>query len=72
MVVLNKSWYQSKGVWGGLVAVVAGIVTLFGYQMSPADQASAVDLVVGLVEMLGGFTALWGRVTAGKVIRRKA
>ena len=68
----EKPWYKSKAVWGGLVAVAAGAATVFGYQVSPADQAHLPDLLIGLVELIGGFTAVWGRVAATKFIRRTA
>ena len=68
----EKPWYQSKAVWGGLLAVGAGAATIFGYQVSPADQAHLPDLLIGLVELIGGFAAVWGRVKATKLIRRTA
>ena len=68
----EKPWYQSKAVWGGLLAVGAGAATIFGYQVTPADQAQLSDLIVGLVELIGGFAAVVGRLKATKLIRRKA
>ena len=37
----QKSWYASTTIWGGAVAAVAGLAGIFGYTISPADQAAS-------------------------------
>lgn len=63
-----KSALASKAVWGGIIAVVAGIVGLWGYSVSPADQASIVDAVSSIAAGVGGAIAIIGRILATKKI----
>ena len=64
----EKKWFASKGVWGGIVAVLAGILALFGFSVSPAEQANVVELASGLAASIGGAIAIWGRIVATKAI----
>lgn len=59
-----KPWYLSKTVWGSLIAILAALAGLFDIDLSPADQARAVDLVVQAIGALGGLVALVGRFRA--------
>lgn len=68
MNIETKPWYASKGVIGGVVAVLAGISALFGYSVSAADQASLIELLAGLAGTAGGLLAIVGRVTAKQAI----
>ena len=71
----SKAWYQSIGVWGGVTGTVAGVAGLFGYTISPEDQANVanalsqtVTLVSSLAALGGGLAAIFGRVRASKAI----
>ena len=64
----NKSWWASKTVWGGVIALLAGILGLFGYQLLPDDQTALVDGGVSLAALVGGLIAIWGRVKASKTV----
>lgn len=64
-----KPWWASKGVWGGLIAVGAGIAGAFGYVVSPEDQAMVVDAIVALVGIGGGALAVYGRIRASKQVK---
>jgi hypothetical protein len=64
----NKPWYASRGVLGGLVAALAGLASLFGYAVAPADQAALTELAVGVAAAGGGLLAIIGRVLATKAI----
>ena len=68
----NKSWWASKTVWGGLLALVAGVAGVFGYQLLPEDQAALIDGGAALAASLGGVIAIWGRVRASKGIGSQA
>jgi hypothetical protein len=59
-----KLWYQSKGVWGSLVGMLAGVLTLVGVDFNQPLQAEAATILTGAGELVGGALALWGRVTA--------
>lgn len=65
----EKSLFVSKTFWGGLIAIIAGVLGFFGYQLLPADQAALVDGGAALAASLGGVIAIWGRVKASKIIK---
>lgn len=65
----TKSWYMSKTVWGGLIAVAAGAAGAFGYTIAPDDQAQIVDAVVAVATVVGGLLAVFGRVKASKAVK---
>jgi hypothetical protein len=71
----TKPWYTSRGVWGGVVAVVASGMQLAGYAVTPADQAALAEgaaqlggLVVSGVTLVGGAISIWGRIRATHAI----
>jgi hypothetical protein len=45
----TKSIFASKTFWGAAIATVGAGVNLFGYTVSPADQAATVDAVSALM-----------------------
>lgn len=63
-----KSFFESKTVWGGLIAFIAGCGLLGKYTITPADQATVVDLITGISAQIGSALAIYGRVTATKQI----
>lgn len=65
---LVKSWMNSKGVWGGIVAAAGGLLALGHYTLSAQDAATAVDLLSGVASAVGGLIAIYGRVVASKKI----
>ena len=65
----EKTWYQSKAVWGGVVAVVAAVAGYFGLPLGEADQAALVDAALAVAGAVGGILAIYGRVTAEKQVR---
>lgn len=66
---LNKSWWQSRTVWGGLVAAGAGIAGVFDISLPPEEQDQIVDLVLALTSALGGLVAVVGRIKAERKIK---
>ena len=62
----NKAWYASRTVWGGVIAALAGILGLFGYQLLPEDQTVLIDGGVAVAALAGGIVSIWGRVKASK------
>lgn len=64
----NKSWWQSKTVWGGVIALVAGILGIFGYNLVETDQAELVEIGSGVAVVLGSLISIFGRVKASKSI----
>lgn len=64
-----KAWYQSTGVWGGLVATVAPMLTIFGINVSQATTTDMTQVVTGLVAAIGGIMAIIGRVKAQRPVK---
>lgn len=60
----SKPWYQSKTIWGGVVAVSAAIGGVFGLPLDPATQQGLVEVLCVLGGGFGGLLAIIGRVKA--------
>lgn len=68
----NKPWFKSRGVIGGLVAFVAGILALlFGVDIDQATQEQIVGAVFTLVSAFAGIYASYGRVKAKDKIGKR-
>lgn len=65
----TKTFLQSKTVWGAIIALLGGLLSLLGYQLSPDDAESLVTIVSGLASMMGSVMAIIGRISASKRIR---
>ena len=63
-----KGMLQSKTVWGGLLAVLAGVAGLLGYTVTATDLSSIGDAITSVVSMVGGLIAIYGRIKATKKI----
>ncbi|TNM65637.1 hypothetical protein [Aliirhizobium smilacinae] len=61
---MMKNWYQSKTIWGALIAVAASGLHLAGLEIGAADQAELADIAVTLTGATGGLLALYGRLVA--------
>ena len=61
----NKSWWQSKSVWGGIVAVLASIASVVGVSLDAGTQELVATALVGVA---GAAAAIIGRVKATKPI----
>jgi hypothetical protein len=64
----SKPWWQSNGVWGGIVAVVAVILGFFGYEIGGELQGELVEAITGAVAIVGALWGIIGRVRASKRI----
>jgi hypothetical protein len=63
-----KSILASKTVWGGLIAIAAALLGMFGYTVTPADQVAVVDAIAAVAAAVGGAIAIFGRIVATKRI----
>ena len=63
-----KPWYASRAVWGGLVAVAAGLARLWGFELSGADASTLADAGCAVAGLAGGVLAVFGRVLASRAI----
>ena len=64
----TKPWWQSKGVWGGLVAAAAGLAGLLGFHIPEGEIQTLTDAVLSGVTAVAGAFAVYGRVVAGSKI----
>lgn len=68
----KKPWYASAGIWGAVIAVVAGLAGIWGWTLAPADQASLVTALSTIGAVVGGLIAGHGRAVATKQIGRSS
>ena len=63
MIMDTKSFLQSKTIWGALIALASAVapIVLPMVGVQPGEMASVVGA-------LGAILAIWGRVTAKKLI----
>lgn len=57
-------WWQSKTLWGSIIAMLAGVATMAGLKLDVALQDQLAELIVGAANLIGGALAWYGRVTA--------
>jgi hypothetical protein len=60
----TKVWWQSKTVWGSIVALLAGVATLAGVKLDAVLQDQLTELIVGVGNIIGAAIAWYGRVKA--------
>jgi hypothetical protein len=65
----TKLIWKSRGFWGGVVAVLAGMAGMIGYEISPDTQDGLLNYGEGIVACVGGLIAIWGRIKASKRIK---
>ena len=61
----TKKWWESKTMWGGVAALVAGLADAAGFDV---DASQVTELALKAVEVLGIVTVIFGRLTATKRI----
>lgn len=65
-----KPWYQSKTVWGGLIAIAAPLFKAVGLEIGGDVQSELADAAVALAGAIGGLLAIYGRLSATSTIGR--
>ena len=63
-----KHILASRTVWAGLLAAASGIAQVYGYEFGPDTQANVLNVITGVVALIGGTGAVFGRVAAKKKI----
>jgi hypothetical protein len=59
-----KSWFQSKGVLGGVTALAALVGPIFGLDLGQTNINDSIVAINDLVAAIGAIVAIWGRLTA--------
>ncbi len=67
-MVEEKQWYQSKTIWGALLAVGASFVSTLGISIDSSAQSDLADAMIQLIGALGAIMAIYGRLSASEVI----
>jgi hypothetical protein len=63
-----KPLVASRTFWGAVLSLASSGLAAGHYTLTPADAASAVDIVVSIISGVGGLVAIYGRVVASKQI----
>lgn len=66
---VGKPWYASKGVWGGLITLIAMVLGVFGYQLSPEETEQTVLALTAVGTAIGSLVGIYGRVKAKERLR---
>ncbi len=65
----SKKWWQSKAVWGGLVAIGAAVAGAFGVVVDQGTQDQVIQLITVIAGAVGGLLSVYGRLKAEKMIK---
>ena len=65
----SKTWFQSKTIWGALIAIAASAASLAGVEIEAGEQAEILDGIISLVAAGGGILAIIGRIAARSRLR---
>lgn len=67
-MVSDKSWFESKTIWGALLAVAAAVAGALGISIDENTQQGIADALVQLAGAAGALFAIYGRLTATDII----
>lgn len=62
----NKVWWQSKTVWGSVLAFLATALSFFGVSLDVGFQAEIVNFLMALI---GAGLAIYGRFVASASLK---
>ena len=66
---MQKKWWESKAVVGGLITVGAAVAGGFGIVIDADAQDQIAECVVVAATAIGGLLAIYGRVKAESKIK---
>ena len=61
LATTGKPWYQSTGIWGGVVAVAASALAVIEHALAPDTVTLVQGHVLAVVAAVGGLVSIWGR-----------
>lgn len=67
-MIEEKNWYESKTIWGALLAVVASLMSTLGIQVDAVAQTDLADALIQLIGAVGAMLAIYGRLSATDII----
>ena len=65
----DKSWYASRTIWGGIVALGGALAGLFGLTLGPAEGETLTLALTDAATAIGAVLAILGRLDATRTIR---
>jgi type II secretory pathway component PulF len=72
-VIMEKEWWKSQTLWGGIIMAIAFIVGLLGYSITTQEQKTMTDLIISIAtplgELIGLIMLIIGRVKVGKQLK---
>ncbi|MHC5230890.1 hypothetical protein [Brucella sp. LJL56] len=60
----DKSWYLSRTVWAGFVALFLSLAGIFGVAIDVIDQGALTDVLLQLATAIAGIVTIIGRIGA--------
>lgn len=66
----EKPWYQSVGIWGGILSIFAPVAAAVGTRMTEADASELSVQLAGIGAAVGGILAIIGRIRSSGVITK--
>ena len=64
----TKKWWESRGIWGGILVVLGLLLQFFGLQLSAEEQNQISGLIIEIIavvsELVGAILAIVGRFKA--------
>ena len=65
----SKPWWQSRTIWGGLIAAIAGIIKIVA-KVDVTDLTTTItDNLDAVFAVIGGIIAIYGRVRTNTTIK---
>lgn len=61
-------WSDAKTIWGSLIAVCSALAATFGIAIDAESQLALAEAAVQIVGAVGALVAIYGRLTATRVI----
>ena len=69
-MIEQKSWFQSKTIWGALMTVIAVVLGQLGISLDLAIQHQLIDLIMNGLTLLGSAIAIYGRLRATTLLKK--
>ena len=63
-----KPWYESKTIWSSLIAILAAVGSVFGFNLDQESQMQMSEIALQLVTVVASVLAVFGRLSAKSII----
>lgn len=59
---MDKPWYTSVTIWGGIITALSAILGPIGYSIAPEDQQQLAGICAAAAAAVGSLVTIIGRV----------